>query len=402
MRGIPSVLKTPLLIVALLAVRTFLSSPVESTRLVLLRIAAAPFGIFGAPNTGKLSEVPEGMAERLAAVADRALSPYRASGGAPLAVLDLDTEEGWLLVAGGSSHGVRLGAPVLTLDGCVGVVDRVTSHLARARLLTARGVTLPVQVRAPERVLPGDIPTLVGILEGTGERTILGRAHLPDAFRQGDFLETLPGPGEEARPVATVTRPGVRPDVALIARPDAAPWVRVAGVEAGPDPEELFEARHFAVSIIGGERGQGALIVGAGAGDLEAGSAVHHGGWYLGRIVRGAMGAALVRLPDDAGTRIRVQVVGGNDSDARAVLAGSGGARLRVASWVAGRAPEVGPVLVATSGGQELVPPGLLVGHGRWTGERLELERPDAWPARVEVSVFRFAAERRRLVGRRR
>jgi hypothetical protein len=84
-----------------------------------------------------------------------------------------------------------------------------------------------------------------------------------------------------------------------------------------------------------------------------------------------------------------------------AILEGRGGGRARVRRWLETR-PRKGPVLVATAGGQQLVPPWLVVGRGTYDGERLNLRVPDRWPAEVEVAVFRHGAERRALSGSRR
>ena len=78
------------------------------------------------------------------------------------------------------------------------------------------------------------------------------------------------------------------------------------------------------------------------------------------------------------------------------VAVGAGGAGARVEVWL-DSPPAPGSMLVVTAGGQQLVPPWLVVGRATFDGEELRLDVPDRWPARVDVAVFRYSEERRRL-----
>jgi hypothetical protein len=395
---IPPGLRTPLLVLLLLLLHAFLPGPVEAVRLLLLRWVSAPLRLVAGTDASELSPLPESVVERRDAFLQAVRAPFAEHGDALFPLLDLDMEKGWLLVGGGADSGLTPGLRVGGPDGCLGVVDRVTANLSRVRLLTARGVELPVEVRVedPGR-LPAALDRLVGVVTGTGGDAVITQAHLPQLFEVGDHLETLTEKtGDRRWAVGDIVATGTRPRVRLSARPDGAAWVFVEGSQArGVDAASLFDVVPFDLILVGAGRPEGALLAGHDTDDVIPGCAVHIGGRYLGRVVRVAFGVAQVVGPDDAGRRLEVQILSEHES-ASATLVGEGRGRLRVAG--SRGSVQDGPILVLTAGGQELVPPGLLVGEGELLDGVVTLTRRGEWTSRVHVSVFRFGKERRRLL----
>jgi hypothetical protein len=163
--------------------------------------------------------------------------------------------------------------------------------------------------------------------------------------------------------------------------------------------ESLFRSVDLDVVLEGCARVRGAIVTGAGAGDLLPGCAVHAQGWYVGRVLRVAFGMAHVAGADDPDERIEVRILGDGGA-VGAELIGRG--RGRFDAFPRSSPLPRGRVDVVTAGGQELVPAGLFVGSGSCEGRTLTLSRPDDWPARVRASVFRFGPQRRKLSGGRR
>lgn len=89
-----------------------------------------------------------------------------------------------IVIAAGSSDGVRLNDPVVTADGLVGVVTRVTPDLARVELLTdeaAAASAIDLRTSATGIVLHA---------RGTRETLVLDRVRKEDVVRVGDEVVT--------------------------------------------------------------------------------------------------------------------------------------------------------------------------------------------------------------------
>lgn len=89
-----------------------------------------------------------------------------------------------IVIAAGSSNGVRVNDPVITPDGLVGLVSRVTSGSARVQLLTdpeAAASAVDVRTRASG---------IVRHARGTRDTLVLDRVRKEDVVRQGDKIVT--------------------------------------------------------------------------------------------------------------------------------------------------------------------------------------------------------------------
>jgi len=89
-----------------------------------------------------------------------------------------------IVVAAGSSNGVRVNDPVVTADGLVGLVTRVTPDTARVQLLTdeeAAVSAVDLRTSAPGVVLHA---------RGTRETLVLDRVRKQDVIKVGDEVVT--------------------------------------------------------------------------------------------------------------------------------------------------------------------------------------------------------------------
>jgi rod shape-determining protein MreC len=89
-----------------------------------------------------------------------------------------------IVIAAGSSQGVRVNDPVVTGDGLVGLVTRLTSDTARVQLLTdeqAAVSALDLRTKAAGIVLHA---------QGTRETLVLDRVRKEDLVRVGDEIVT--------------------------------------------------------------------------------------------------------------------------------------------------------------------------------------------------------------------
>lgn len=362
-------------------------------RLTLLRVLAAPLpartaaGPPAPPEPGMLAVLDQVEGDRLRRF------------GIPLdrqfLVLDLDLARQTLIIGAGARDRVRTGAKVGTPEGCIAVVDAVAEHLSRARLLTARGVQLPVEIEPPPGGLPAGLTEFLGVAKGTGDRTVLSDSHLPGLFHEGQEVRALHGDAGRGPLLGWLSRGGAFPPLDLAARPGRESRVVVEGAQRGSAAPDLFEDLPLRVVLFGGGEGHGALIDGPRIADLLPGMAVKSGKRYLGRIVATSPWAALVARPVDRGVETSVEVRLEGGGGAQAVIRGTGrGAKL--AAWQ-GPAPAPGPVILLTRSGQEMVPPDLLIGAGAWDGRELRLPGSEAWPDVVEAARFRHGEERRRL-----
>lgn len=380
---VPDLLRTPLLILVLLALHFALPDAGEGLRLRLLRGISKPLPLRGAE---------EGLAAPTAAPLP---DPFPGRTGV-MPVLDLERDKGWLIVGGGARAGVTPGARVAVPAGLLGVVDQVTTHLARVRLLDAEDVQVPVELSESTagRVLPGGLAQLVGVLRGAGDGARIVSAHLPRAFQRGDVLTSLVDDGnDEPWPVGRVVEVGLRPRVELLASADGASAVLVAG--ASTPTESLFSRHECAVVLVGAGRVRGALLASDQLDLIAPGCGVHFGNRYLGRVLRVGGGVAHVVGAGDAGSPLDVLCLSDDGTYVPARLLGRGEGRFEILDRP--KRLRDGVVRVVTAGGQELVRPGLEVGRGIVDRDRLILEDRLPWPPTVSVSVFRYGDERRRL-----
>jgi len=89
-----------------------------------------------------------------------------------------------IAIAAGSRNGVRVNDPVVTADGLVGLVTRVTPSTARVQLLTDQGAAVSaVDVRTRAE-------GIVRHARGTRETLVLDRVRKQDVIRRGDDVVT--------------------------------------------------------------------------------------------------------------------------------------------------------------------------------------------------------------------
>jgi rod shape-determining protein MreC len=89
-----------------------------------------------------------------------------------------------IVIAAGTRNGVRLNDPVMTLDGLVGLVTRVTSKLSRVQLLTDE------EAAASALDLRSGATGIVRHARGTSETLVLDRVRKEDSIRRGDQIVT--------------------------------------------------------------------------------------------------------------------------------------------------------------------------------------------------------------------
>ncbi|HEX5027910.1 MAG TPA: rod shape-determining protein MreC [Gaiellaceae bacterium] len=89
-----------------------------------------------------------------------------------------------IVIAAGSSSGVRLNDPVVTADGLVGLVTRVTAKLARVQLLTDE------EAAASAIDLRTGATGIVRHARGTRETLVFDRVRKQDVIRVGDQVVT--------------------------------------------------------------------------------------------------------------------------------------------------------------------------------------------------------------------
>jgi rod shape-determining protein MreC len=89
-----------------------------------------------------------------------------------------------IVVAAGSNNGVRVNDPVVTADGLVGVVTRVTPDTARVQLLTDEEAAVSaIDLRT-------SAPGIVRHARGTRETLVLDRVRKQDRVKRGDEIVT--------------------------------------------------------------------------------------------------------------------------------------------------------------------------------------------------------------------
>ena len=89
-----------------------------------------------------------------------------------------------IVIAAGSRNGVNLNDPVVTADGLVGLVTRVTPRTARVQLLTDQeAAASAVDIRT-------GAPGIVRHALGTRETLVLDRVRKRDVVRRGDEIVT--------------------------------------------------------------------------------------------------------------------------------------------------------------------------------------------------------------------
>jgi len=105
-----------------------------------------------------------------------------------------------VVIAVGTEHGVRVGDPVVTADGLVGLVTRVTEDAARVQLLT------DPQLAVPALDLRTGAPGVVLHARGTRETLVLDRVRKEERVRRGDELVTA---GWRANELSSVYPKGI-------------------------------------------------------------------------------------------------------------------------------------------------------------------------------------------------
>lgn len=130
-----------------------------------------------------------------------------------------------VVIAVGTEHGVRLNDPVVTPDGLVGLVTRVTSRTARVQLLTDQ------QLAVPSIDLRTGAPGVVRHARGTRETLVLDRVRKEELVKVGDELVTAGWRAGEFSslypkgiPIGEVTSVG-RQDIELYMRIQVEPFV---------------------------------------------------------------------------------------------------------------------------------------------------------------------------------
>jgi rod shape-determining protein MreC len=89
-----------------------------------------------------------------------------------------------IVIAAGSNNGVRINDPVVTADGLVGLVTRVTGDTARVELLTDEEAAVSaVDLRT-------SAPGIVRHARGTRETLVLDRVRKQDRVKVGDEIVT--------------------------------------------------------------------------------------------------------------------------------------------------------------------------------------------------------------------
>ncbi len=105
-----------------------------------------------------------------------------------------------IVVAAGSDNGVRVNDPVVTADGLVGLVTRVTAGTARIQLLTDEEAAVSaVDLRT-------GAPGIVLHARGTRETLVLDRVRKQDVVRVGDEVVTS---GWRAGPLSSLYPKGI-------------------------------------------------------------------------------------------------------------------------------------------------------------------------------------------------
>jgi rod shape-determining protein MreC len=105
-----------------------------------------------------------------------------------------------IVVAAGSSNGVRVNDPVVTGDGLVGLVTRVTAGTARIQLLTDEEAAVSaVDLRS-------GAPGIVLHSRGTRETLVLDRVRKKDVVKVGDEVVTS---GWRAGPLSSLYPKGI-------------------------------------------------------------------------------------------------------------------------------------------------------------------------------------------------
>jgi len=137
-----------------------------------------------------------------------------------------------VVIAVGSSDGVRVNDPVVTPEGLVGLVTRVTPGTARVQLLTDQ------QLAVPAVDLRTRAPGIVRHARGTRETLVLDRVRKQEVVRVGDELVTAGWRASgfsslypKGIPIGEVTSVG-QTDTDLYQQVQVAPYVDFGGLDA--------------------------------------------------------------------------------------------------------------------------------------------------------------------------
>jgi rod shape-determining protein MreC len=137
-----------------------------------------------------------------------------------------------VVIAVGTDHGVEVNDPVVTPDGLVGLVTRVTDNAARVQLLTDQ------QLAVPAIDLRTGAPGVVRHARGTRETLVLDRVRKEERVRRGDQLVTagwragdLDSLYPKGIPIGEVTSVGVT-DTDLYQQVQVDPYVDFGALQA--------------------------------------------------------------------------------------------------------------------------------------------------------------------------
>ena len=145
--------------------------------------------------------------------------------------LEFDPKRQQMIVAAGFAEGARAGAAVSQGGQFVGLVDAVSLHLCRVKLLGARSLRLPVIVPADEGA---GRPPLSGTLVAEGSHLILADAARAERLPLESSVHLMSADGSSGVLLGRISVCGPRPGFEL-ARPELTGPVRIAGVDRASD-----------------------------------------------------------------------------------------------------------------------------------------------------------------------
>ncbi len=375
----------PVLTCLLLLVQVLAPEGVEGLRLRGLALLARP-----ASALREVSGTSFGDPSRADEVAWSPLSSDSRSG---VAVLSSDDARFLAIVSVGEEAGAREGALAFAGGNLIGIVDRVTAHLARVRGFQARGVRLPVLVRTSGRSLPGGLEVVPAVLAGRGSFAALVETALPLELRRGDQVYSLASGARDSTLLGQVADEGLEPRVELAAWTGVRAGLLIEGVGTHDPWRSLFRPEPAEVVLAPGPRGRGALVAVESGLSVAPGSAVVASGCLLGRVRSSRAGRAWIERSLDEGFAIAGAVEGGGTSAILLRLHGAG------EGWrsIAPESPGVFPGPIRSVMADDLVPPGLRLGDMDGEGHVAVPAPARTWPSKVTILAFRFEEEATRL-----
>ena len=375
----------PVLTCLLLLVQVLAPDGIEGLRLRGLAVLARP-----ASTLRALGGASGGDASR---ATELAWSPLPSDSSSGVAVLSSDDARFLAIVSAGEEAGAREGALAFAGGTLIGIVDRVTAHLARVRGFQASGVRLPVLVRTSGRSLPGGLEVVPAVLAGRGSSAALVETALPLELRRGDQVYSLASGARDSTLLGQVAEEGLEPRVALAAWTGVRAGLLIEGVGTHDPWRSLFRPEPCEVMLAPGPRGRGALLAVESGLLVAPGSAVVASGCLLGRVRSSRAGWAWLERSQDEGFAIVGAVEGAGASAIPLRLRGAGEGWRSIEPERTGVFP--GPIRSVMS--DDLVPPGLLLGDLNAQGHVAVPAPASTWPSQVTILAFRFEEEATRL-----